>query len=616
MSTAGAREPRLNDPLRLWPGVALVVSQWLLRFGLPVIAPDAAPISVIGGVVAGVAVVIWWLAFSRARWPERLAAIGLMSLGLVLTPRFLHPSIATGMMGMMFPLYAIPGLCLALVAWAWAAGTSRFGVTRYATLAAAILVACAVWTLVRTDGILGAGAQLAWRWSKTSEEQLLARAVALPPPPPPPAATAMPKPEVMELTAPKAPLVAPVAIAAKAPVATSPEPVSDWPGFRGPSRDGVVRGGLRIKTNWAAAPPVELWRRPVGPAWSSFAVRGGLVYTQEQRGEFEHVTAYQLATGEPVWSHRDATRFWESNAGAGPRGTPALGRRDGRVYALGATGILNALDANTGASLWTRNAAADTGAKLPGWGFSGSPLVIEEAGVVVVAASGNLAAYDLATGDPRWTLKTGGGSYASPHLVSLGGAPQVVLLTSAGVTSVSPSDGKLLWKHDGLSAAFLQPALAPGGDGILFGTSTDFGGGATRRVAVAQKPEGWTVEAQWNSPGLKPYFSDLVIHQGHAFGFDGTILSCIDLRDGSRKWKGGRFGNGQMLLLPGQNLLLVLSEEGELGLVSATPAGFTEVARVPALNGKTWNHPALTGATLLVRNSEEMAAYRLPVEDR
>lgn len=138
------------------------------------------------------------------------------------------------------------------------------------------------------------------------------------------------------------------------------------------------------------------------------------------------------------------------------------------------------------------------------------------------------------------------------------------------------------------------------------------GGVGMRRLAVKHSPTAWLVEERWTTRGLKPYFNDFVVHKGHAFGFDGTILACIDLEDGQRKWKGGRYGAGQMVLLHEQDLLLVLSEEGELALVSATPETYTEVARFKAIEGKTWNHPVLVRDVLLVRNGEEMAAFRLP----
>ncbi len=289
--------------------------------------------------------------------------------------------------------------------------------------------------------------------------------------------------------------------------------------------------------------------------------------------------------------------------GAGPRATPALS--GDRLYTLGATGILNALDAGDGTVVWSRNVAADTESRVPIWGFSSSPLVTGD--LVVVAAGGTLAGYDLATGDPRWLGPDGGPSYSSPHLMTIRGVAQILLLSDAGATSVAPADGTLLWQHPWPGQSLVQPALTTDGDVLISAGE----GKGIRRIAVARGAGGWTVSERWESTRLKPNFNDFAVHDGHAFGFDGSILACIDLEDGEREWKGGRYGHGQLVLLADQDLLLVLSEKGELALVAATPERFTEVARRPAIEGKTWNHPVLAGDLLLVRNGQEMAAFRL-----
>ncbi len=572
MTLAQTDEPTRRKPLRLWPGVAIVVLQWLARFGVPIVVPEAMILGVFAALFGGLAIVVWWAFFSRAPRFERWGAVVLMIVALVATQRILHESIATAGMGVSFFILAIPVLSLAFVIWAVAGRRLPDG-PRRAAMVATILLACGVWTLVRTDGITGDGAQdFAWRWAETPEERLLAQAGDEP--------AALP--------------LAPAAM----------ETGADWPGFRGPARDGVIRG-VRIETDWSVSPPVELWRRPIGPGLSSFAVHGDLLYTQEQRGDDEVVACYNATTGEPVWTHRDAVRFWESHAGAGPRATPALS--DGRIYTFGATGILNALDAADGTVVWSRNAASDTDAKVPHWGFTSSPLVVDD---VVIVDAGALVAYDLATGDPRWFGPARNASYSSPHLLTIDGVAQILLLNGAGAISVTSADGALLWEHPWPGSGIMQPALTADGDVLISALSASAGIG-TRRIAVTHGPGGWTTEERWTSNRLKPYFNDFVVHDGHAFGFDGRILACIDLADGKRKWKGGRYGYGQLLLLPDQDLLLVVSEQGELALVAAAPDRFTELARFPAIEGKTWNHPVLVGDLLLVRNSQEMAAFRL-----
>jgi outer membrane protein assembly factor BamB len=386
---------------------------------------------------------------------------------------------------------------------------------------------------------------------------------------------------------------------------------ADWPGFRGPQRDSILHG-VRIQTDWSSSPPVEMWRRKIGPGWSSFAVDGDLLYTQEQRGEDEIVGCYRVSTGQPVWRHHDRVRFWEANAGPGPRATPTL--YGGRVYTLGATGILNALDARTGAVVWTRNAPADAKVNVPGWGIAGSPLVVGDA--VIVAVSGTLASYDLATGAPRWVGPKRKSDYSSPQLARIGGTTQVLLLNGTGATSVAPADGTLLWEHALTPGArIVQPGLTAEGDVLV--TNGEYGdGNGMRRIALVHGSSGWSSRERWTTTALKPNFNDFVVHEGYAFGFDGSILACIDLADGTRKWKGGRYGNGQLMLLADQDVLLVVSEEGEVALVAATPDQFTELGRFKALEGKTWNHPALVRDVLLVRNGEEMAAFRVKLAER
>ena len=615
----------IRKPIRLWPGVALGVLLVLVRVVPPLVHPDGHLIAMLGALACGVLILLWWLLFSRAPWVERLGVMAVLIGAGAATYFVAHPSIRGGAMGMLVPVLLISTLPAALVLWAVASRRLTAG-RRYAVLIALVVAACGLIAVLRTDGMLGGASQFAWRWTPTPEERLLAQAAANPLPPAPaalpgppaqPAAAAPIEPAVPAPSPASGKSAEPSAAggenAAPAKAAAAPVPVSApaevrWAGFRGPARDSVIHG-VQIDTDWAKSPPVQIWRRPIGPGWSSFAVAGDVLYTQEQRGEDEIVAAYRVSTGEPVWSHRDTARFYESNGGAGPRGTPTLS--SGRVFTLGATGILNALDAGSGAVLWSRNVVTDTGVTIPGWGIASSPLVVND--MVVVAASGRLAAYDAGTGKPRWNKTTGGGGYSSPHLLTVDGVPQILLVSGGGATAVAPADGALLWQHPLWQSAIgiVQPATIDG-DVVIAG-GDGMGGIGMRRLAVSHGSSGWTAEERWTSKGLKPYFNDFVIHKGYAYGFDGSILSCIDIKDGSRKWKGGRYGGGQLVLFADQDLLLVTSEEGELALVKAAPDQFTELApKRAALEGKTWNHPVVLGTLLLVRNGQEMAAFRLP----
>lgn len=572
MSTIETALATPRKPLRVWPGLIAVVLQWIGWFVVPAIFPQAAIVALLAGVIGGLAILIWWLLFSRAPWVERIAAVVLIVLALIGTKRVAHESIAGGAMGMLLYVLAIPVFSMGLVLWATV--TRRFpAAKRRLAFVPMVVVCCSVFMVLRTGGLTAEfNNDLHWRWSKTPEQALLAQASEAP-------------------------------ASANAPATTSTE--NGWSGFRGPQRDGTVHG-IRIKTDWSASPPVELWRRPIGPAWSSFAVQNGRFYTQEQRGDEEVVSCYDVNTGKPIWRHSDNARFYESNAGPGPRATPTL--NNGRVYTQGATGIVNVLDAATGDVVWARNAVNDTGAKVPGWGIAGSPLVVND--LVIVAAAGNLVAYDLASGKTRWLGPPGGTGYSSPQLMTINGIQQIVLLRSTGIMSVSLTDGKQLWEHAWEGVPIVQPAVASNGD-LLISVSESSG---LRRLAVGQGSSGWTTQERWTTEDINPWFNDFVVHKGHAFGFDGSSLVCVNLDDGKLKWRGKRYGYGQLVLLPEQDVLLVLSEQGELALAKATADQFTELAHFPALQGKTWNHPVLVGNVLLVRNDHEMAAFKLSTD--
>lgn len=626
MSNTQNAASRLHNPLRLWPGVALAAFVLLARFGLPVALPEAqilgmeaGLVGMFGSVIGTLAIIVWWLFFSRARWSERLGALAMMVVAVIATRAVAHESIIGAGMGALLYIMAIQVMSLALVWWAVAAAGWP-PAARRASMAATLLVACGLFAVVRTDGVTSdlLGSDFRWRWTPTAEALLLAQSANEPEPVVAPPSAVEARKEVPAVVVPvaepttsaAAPPARKAAVTGSAISEREPAPERgpsrvEWPGFRGPDRDSVIHG-LRINTDWSASPPVQMWRRAVGPGWSSFAVSGDLIYTQEQRGDDEVVACYRLSTGAPVWRHRDPVRFWESNGGAGPRATPTL--HNGRVYAFGATGVLNALDATTGKVRWSHDVSTDTGRKVSDWGFSSSPLIIDD--VVIVAAAGTMAGYDATTGKRRWTGPKYGGSYSSPHRITIDGVVQALLLGGPGAISVDPATGAMLWIHEWVPGPIVQPAILPDGD-IVIHALTATGGQGTRRLHVSQAAGKWKIEDRWTSNGLKPYFNDFVVHKGNAYGFDGNILSSISLEDGKRNWKGGRFGNGQMLLLADQDLLLVLSEDGELVLVSATSDKFTEMARFPALNAKTWNHPVLVGDVLLVRNGEEMVAFRL-----
>jgi outer membrane protein assembly factor BamB len=415
-----------------------------------------------------------------------------------------------------------------------------------------------------------------------------------------PAAAGQPAPGASPATSPNA--AAPGTPAPEAAHASK----NYWTSFRGPNRDGRY-DEMAVLTQWPATGLTPIWKQPIGVGYASFVVADGRAHTIEQRRGQEVVTAYDVATGREVWKQGWNAAYTDTT-GDGPRATPTWD--DGRLYALGATGELRCLDARTGAVVWGRNILSENQAKNISWAMSASPLVVDDKVIVIPGGTSgkSVVAYNKMTGAPVWKSQSDTAAYVSPMLMTLAGRRQIVVVTSTRVMGLGPEDGALLWSQTwdtdmGINVS--QPIVV---DKNRFFISAGYGKGAAL-VEVTGSGSSFSARTVWENINMKNKFNSSVLHEGHVYGLDEGILSCLDVNTGVRKWKGGRYGYGQVILASGH--LIVSTDTGELALVKATPDQFTEVARFAALNGKTWNYPAIAGGKLLVRNATEMAAYNI-----
>lgn len=400
-------------------------------------------------------------------------------------------------------------------------------------------------------------------------------------------------------------------VAAPAGPASSEVPpgAADFGQFLGPTRDGIL-SGLDLATNWDTQPPRLQWRRPMGAAWSGFAVAGAIAITQEQQGESEVVAAYDLGGGALLWKHADSTHFTSTLAGEGPRATPTV--YQGRVFTLGATGILNCLDVATGRLLWTIPLGRKANGAVPDWGFAGSPLVFDD--VVVVnpgAGHGTVVAYAIADGSRKWGGGRRGASYSSPLDATIDGVRQI-LLFGEGFAGYEVGTGAELWRFPWPSGHphIAMPVRVAENDWII---SSGYGTGSGR-VRVSRGEGGqWSAEEVWKTNRMKSKFANPVLHRGHIYGLDDGVLACLNVETGDLRWREGKYGHGQVLRVGDR--LLVMAEKGAVVLVDPQPVSPRELGRFQALNGKTWNPPALAGQYLVVRNDREAACYKLPIRE-
>ena len=382
---------------------------------------------------------------------------------------------------------------------------------------------------------------------------------------------------------------------------------SYWTSFRGPARDGRY-DEAPIRTAWPAEGLPLLWKQPIGGGYASFVVAEGIAFTIEQRRRQEIVAAYDVETGRELWTHGTDAEFRESMGGDGPRATPTW--EGGRLYSLGAEGDLCCFDAKTGKLNWSKNILKDNGAENLQWGMSGAPLIVDDKVVVFPGGrSGkSVAAYNKLTGAPVWKSLNDTQAYVSPMLATLAGKRQILVETANRVVGLAVEDGAPLWEtswNTDMGINCSQPIVI---DANRFFVSSGYGKGAAL-VEITSGADGLTARKVWENSSMKNKFNSSVLYEGNVYGLDEGILTCVDVKTGERRWKGGRYGYGQVILASGH--LIIITDAGELVLVKATPDKHTEVAKFSALEGKTWNYPAIAGGRLLVRNQTQMACFDL-----
>ena len=562
-------------PWRLWPGVLCLLAYWGFVSWVALAEPKGMPlffVLVAGAPLLLLGLLFWWIGFSRSALWEKVL-VPLVFLGGMAAAAGLSPALAAKTLPIEILIYATPLVATVTVL---ASGFLRSLPMRRRWLNAVIVVAWGVAMLLRFDGQQEGMPAFSFRWTPTGEEKFLrGRTKAVP-------------------TDPSNPLP----VAGKLLVA-GPQ---DWTGFRGADRNASVRG-VGLATDWKGNSPKILWTQRLGLGWGSVVVADDHLFTQEQRGEEECVVCYDACSGKQLWEWKQTARYIDPPSGAGPRATPLF--YEGRIFAVGATGVLVCLDASTGREFWKKELLKDL--PPPGllWGYATSPLAVN--GLVMVFQPGadghSLTAFRAENGEQVWRSGEGNISHSSPQLMKLQGVEQVVWASDKGMQGMDPASGKVLWSFE---APLSDPALQPcalNGSRVLLGN---------RLLKLDQVDGQWSVRQDWVADTWKVNFNDSVVLDDAAYGYDGVLFTCRGMETGERLWKKGRYGNGQILLVEDQQLLLVVTEKGELVLVKADKTGLKEEAKLPLIEGKTWNHPALVGNRFYVRNSEMIACVELP----
>lgn len=535
-----------------------------------------------------------------------LSGFLIVLLVIVLYFRLTHDENETGWLdqaGANLATYAAFIIC-SFTLWTWFSFRSTYAsFWRRGVMLAGLAGVAFLIGAVRLDGLTGNWVPLGWRWSWQAPRDYTRTK--------PVSTSIATESRGSSSTAEEKPIEPAV------PVVTTPD---DFPQFLGPDRNGFLPSA-KLSHDWDAHPPQIMWRQEVGSGWSGFAVVADFAVTLEQYGDDEFVTCRYLTTGDLRWSHSIKGRHDDPQGGSGPRSTPTL--HDSKVYALGGTGILRCLHLSNGELIWQKDLRQESGIaegeelQRVMWGRAGSPLIYGE--LCIVPGGGkepvSLIAYDRTKGERKWSGGKNQISYASPAVLTLAGKEQIVSVNESNVTGHDPESGNELWSypwpgHSNANASASQPQLA--GDNLVFISKGYDEGSAVFRVAELGGE--YRTETVWKERrSLQTKFTNAVLVDGYGYGLSDGILQCVDLATGRKRWTGGRYGHGQ-LLIAGDVILVQTEQTGELVMVAVDPKKHRELGRFKTLGtqSQAWNNLCLTGNKLLLRNADEAMCVELP----
>jgi outer membrane protein assembly factor BamB len=376
---------------------------------------------------------------------------------------------------------------------------------------------------------------------------------------------------------------------------------ADWPQWRGPNRDGIS-AETGLLASWPSGGPKVVWKtNGLGVGYSSFAIVKGKMYTQGQRGNQEFVQALDVKTGKKLWETVTSRNF-ENDRGSGPRGTPTFD--NGKLYAMTGEGTVVCLDADAGKIIWQIDSVKKFGGSVPHWGYSESPLIDGDRVIVMPGGRGaSLVSLDKNTGALQWKTGDDHAGYSSAILADVNGTKEVIVLSGQSAFGVQEGTGELLWRYGKVANNVANIATPIYHDGEVFLSSAYDTGCALLKL----NPKGMQ-EVYFNRDMMNHYSSSVLV-DGVLYGYSNALLSAMDFQTGKQLWRNRSVGKGSVTYA--EKHLYALGEDGAVGLIEASSAGYKEVSRFEYQKGSlpSWSPLVISDGRMYLRDQDNLTSY-------